>query len=60
MKFKPDGWPMIERIRFCFARAPYIDLEAHPIYNSGVDVSDLPGIASYLVRRLDLYVCKIY
>lgn len=47
---------MVERIRICFGAAPYLDLEAHPIYNSGVDVTELPGIASWVVRRLDLYV----
>ncbi|KAG0608752.1 hypothetical protein M758_8G129600 [Ceratodon purpureus] len=49
VKFR-DGWPVIERIRVCFAEAPYMDMECHPIYNSGVDVSELPGIASYLDR----------
>ena len=49
MKFK-DGFPMIERIRICFAKAPFIVLQVFPIYNAGLDVAELPGIATWLVR----------
>lgn len=49
LKFK-DGWPVIERVRVSFATAPYLEMAAYPIYNSGVDVTELPGLASWMVR----------
>lgn len=49
LKFK-DGWPVIERVRISFGTAPYLEMAAYPIYNSGVDVTELPGLASWMVR----------
>lgn len=41
---------MIQRVRISFATAPYLEMAAYPIYNSGVNVTELPGLASWMVR----------
>lgn len=45
-----DSLPVIQRVRISFATAPYLEMAAYPIYNSGVDVTELPGLASWMVR----------
>lgn len=51
IKFK-NGWPVIERLRVCFATAPHVQMTIHPLYNNGVDVSELPGIAQWMQEFL--------
>lgn len=51
IKFK-NGWPVIERLRVCFATAPHVQMTIHPLYNNGVDVSELPGIAQWMDRLM--------
>jgi Ca2+-dependent lipid-binding protein len=46
------GWPLIGRIRLCFATAPYVQVTACPLFNSGVDIAELPLIAEWLDRFL--------
>jgi Ca2+-dependent lipid-binding protein len=44
-----DGWPVIGRIRFCFAHPPYIQMTASPLYKGGIDVTYFPGADRWLV-----------
>eukprot|EP00246_Nothoceros_aenigmaticus_P001833 TRINITY_DN12501_c0_g1_i1.p1 TRINITY_DN12501_c0_g1~~TRINITY_DN12501_c0_g1_i1.p1 ORF type:complete len:835 (+),score=155.95 TRINITY_DN12501_c0_g1_i1:198-2702(+) len=41
-------FPFVEQICLCFQDAPCFQLTVRPVFNYGVDVSDLPGIASWL------------
>ena len=43
------GWPIIGRIGLCFATTPYVMFTACPLFNSGVDIAELPLIAEWLV-----------
>jgi Ca2+-dependent lipid-binding protein len=57
-----DGWPVIGRIRLCFTTAPFLQMTARPLFNAGVDVTEIPGIAQWLVHLLVCTVpvpCKI-
>ncbi|CAM6013078.1 unnamed protein product [Sphagnum balticum] len=45
-----DGWPVIGRIRVCFTTAPFLQMTARPLFNAGVDVTEIPGIAQWLDR----------
>ncbi|KAH9534804.1 hypothetical protein CY35_17G022800 [Sphagnum magellanicum] len=45
-----DGWPVIGRIRLCFTTAPFLQMTARPLFNAGVDVTEIPGIAQWLDR----------
>ncbi len=57
-----DGWPVIGRIRVCFATAPFLQMTARPLFNAGVDVTEIPGIAQWMVHLLVCTVpvpCKI-
>ncbi|PKA59111.1 C2 domain-containing protein [Apostasia shenzhenica] len=41
-------WPFIGRVRVCFTEAPYFQMTVKPIFNHGIDVTELPGIAGWL------------
>ncbi|KAH8935387.1 hypothetical protein BDL97_17G024500 [Sphagnum fallax] len=45
-----DGWPVIGRIRVCFTTPPVLQMTARPLFNAGVDVTEIPGIAQWLDR----------
>lgn len=45
-----EGWPVIGRVRFCFAQAPTVNMTARTIYKKGVDVSLIPGLANWVVN----------
>ena len=42
-------WPYIGRLRVCFAEPPYFQMTVKPIFSHGLDVTELPGIAGWLV-----------
>ncbi|XP_057540296.1 C2 domain-containing protein At1g53590 isoform X2 [Amaranthus tricolor] len=46
------SWPFIGRLRVCFAEPPYFQMTVKPIFNHGVDVTELPGIAGWLDKLL--------
>jgi len=43
------SWPFISRLRVCFAEPPYFQVTVKPIFNHGLDVTEVPGIAGWLV-----------
>ncbi|KAG0502493.1 hypothetical protein HPP92_002565 [Vanilla planifolia] len=45
-------WPFIGRVRVCFAEVPYFQMTVKPIFNVGIDVTELPGIAGWLDNLL--------
>ncbi|KAL5997542.1 hypothetical protein ACLOJK_008472 [Asimina triloba] len=47
VKFLRD-WPFLGRLRICFVEPPYFQMTVKPIFNHGVDVTELPGIAGWL------------
>ncbi|GAB2284265.1 hypothetical protein Dimus_018731 [Dionaea muscipula] len=47
-------WPFIGRLRLCFAEPPYFQMTVKPIFNHGVDVTELPGIAGWLDKLLSI------
>ncbi|XP_020678331.1 C2 domain-containing protein At1g53590 [Dendrobium catenatum] len=47
-------WPFIGRVRVCFIEPPYIQITVKPIFHHGIDVTDLPGIASWLDKIIDV------
>jgi len=47
-----EGWPVIGRVRFCFAQAPTVNMTARTIYKKGVDVSLIPGLANWVEKTL--------
>jgi Ca2+-dependent lipid-binding protein len=49
-----NGWPVIGRIRFCFAHPPYVQMTARPMYKGMMDVTYIPGAASWLVINITL------
>lgn len=51
VKFLRD-WPYLGRIRLCFAEPPYFQMTVKPIFTHGLDVTELPGIAGWLVLHL--------
>ncbi|CAO2836441.1 unnamed protein product [Amaranthus hypochondriacus] len=46
------SWPFIGRLRICFAEPPYFQMTVKPIFNHGLDVTELPGIAGWLDKLL--------
>lgn len=48
VKFLP-GWPFISRLRVCFVGPPYFQMTVKPIFTHGLDVTELPGIAGWIV-----------
>ncbi|XP_052207502.1 C2 domain-containing protein At1g53590-like isoform X2 [Diospyros lotus] len=53
LKFLPH-WPFLGRLRVCFVEPPYFQITVKPIFNRGVDVTELPGIAGWLDKLLAL------
>ncbi|XP_010241279.1 PREDICTED: C2 domain-containing protein At1g53590-like isoform X2 [Nelumbo nucifera] len=45
-------WPFLGRLRLCFVEPPYFQMTVKPIFNHGVDVAELPGIAGWLDKLL--------
>ncbi|XP_058101109.1 C2 domain-containing protein At1g53590-like isoform X2 [Magnolia sinica] len=45
-------WPFLGRLRVCFVEPPYFQMTVKPIFNHGVDVTELPGIAGWLDKIL--------
>ncbi|XP_020251921.1 C2 domain-containing protein At1g53590-like isoform X2 [Asparagus officinalis] len=45
-------WPFLGRMRICFVEPPYFQMTVKPIFNHGVDVTELPGIAGWLDNML--------
>ncbi|PKA49646.1 C2 domain-containing protein [Apostasia shenzhenica] len=48
-----QNWPFLGRVRVCFIEPPYIQMTIKPISHHGIDVTDLPLIASWLGKTLD-------
>lgn len=48
-------WPFLGRLRVCFAEPPYFQMTVKPIFNHGIDVTEVPGIAGWLVSRNKTY-----
>ncbi|XP_021773950.1 C2 domain-containing protein At1g53590-like [Chenopodium quinoa] len=46
------SWPFIGRLRVCFAEPPYFQMIVKPLFNHGLDVTELPGIAGWLDNLL--------
>ncbi|KAK8950203.1 C2 domain-containing protein [Platanthera guangdongensis] len=46
-------WPFIGRLRVCFIEPPYVQVTVKPIFHHGLDVADLPGIASWMDKIID-------
>lgn len=51
VKFIHD-YPYISRLRICFAEPPYFQMTVKPLFNHGVDVTEIPGIAGWLDNLL--------
>ncbi|XP_010918930.1 C2 domain-containing protein At1g53590 isoform X1 [Elaeis guineensis] len=51
MKFLQQ-WPFLGRVRVCFVEPPYFQMTVKPIFNHGIDVTELPGIAGWLDKIL--------
>ncbi|WCJ32358.1 Calcium-dependent lipid-binding (CaLB domain) family protein [Euphorbia peplus] len=47
-------WPFLGRLRVCFAEPPYFQMNVKPVFNHGVDVTELPGIAGWLDKLLSV------
>ncbi|GAB4849268.1 hypothetical protein Ancab_004072 [Ancistrocladus abbreviatus] len=47
-------WPFIGRLRVCFAEPPYFQMTVKPIFNHGLDVAEVPGIAGWLDKLLSV------
>lgn len=43
------GWPVLGRVRFCFANTPIVDMTARPNFKNGLDMRFIPGAANWLV-----------
>lgn len=48
-------WPYLGRLRVCFAEPPYFQMTVKPIFNHGVDVTEVPGIAGWLVSVSSIF-----
>lgn len=48
IKFLPK-WPFLGRLRVCFVEPPYFQMTVKPIFSRGLDVTEVPGIAGWLV-----------
>ncbi|KAL9403805.1 hypothetical protein Peur_000777 [Populus x canadensis] len=53
VKFLPN-WPFLGRLRVCFAEPPYFQMTVKPIFATGLDVTELPGIAGWLDKLLSV------
>lgn len=47
-------WPFLGRLRVCFAEPPYFQMTVKPMFNHGLDVTELPGIAGWLDKLLSV------
>ncbi|KAL6952670.1 acetolactate synthase [Sarracenia purpurea var. burkii] len=47
-------WPFLGRMRICFVEPPYFQMTVKPLSTHGVDVTELPGIAGWLDKLLDV------
>ncbi|BFI23769.1 hypothetical protein MPTK2_1g05270 [Marchantia polymorpha subsp. ruderalis] len=47
-----SGWPVVERLRVSFSEAPILQMTAKPIFNYGIDVTDLPGVAGWVDKMI--------
>ncbi|GFY99264.1 calcium-dependent lipid-binding (CaLB domain) family protein [Actinidia rufa] len=47
-------WPFLGRLRVCFVDPPYFQMTVKPVFNHGLDVTELPGIAGWLDKLLAL------
>lgn len=54
-----QGWPFLGRLRVCFAEPPYFQMTVKPIFTHGIDVTEIPGIAGWLVRYAKFMQCDI-
>lgn len=45
-------WPFLGRLRVCFVEPPYFQMTVKPIFQHGLDVTELPGIAGWLDKLL--------
>ncbi|KAK1320106.1 C2 domain-containing protein [Acorus calamus] len=45
-------WPFLGRMRLCFIGPPYFQMTVKPIFNHGIDVTEIPGIAGWLNKLL--------
>lgn len=44
------GWPVIKRVRLCFASKPQVTMSYRPMDRNGIDVSLIPVFANVVVR----------
>ncbi|KAH9311905.1 hypothetical protein KI387_026940, partial [Taxus chinensis] len=51
VKFIRD-WPFMKRLRISFEDVPYFQMTVKPIFNHGLNVTELPGIAGWLDKIL--------
>ncbi|TYI32499.1 hypothetical protein ES332_A04G067900v1 [Gossypium tomentosum] len=47
-------WPFLCRLRLCFVELPYFQMTVKPIFNHGLDVTEVPGISAWLDKLLSL------
>ncbi|KAG6483372.1 C2 domain-containing protein At1g53590-like [Zingiber officinale] len=47
-------WPFIGRVRICFVEPPYFQMTVKPIFEHGLDVTELPGISGWLDKMFDV------
>ncbi|KAG4192415.1 hypothetical protein ERO13_A07G155726v2 [Gossypium hirsutum] len=47
-------WPFLSRLRLCFVELPYFQMTVKPIFNHGLNVTEVPGIAAWLDKLLSL------
>ncbi|KAI4323116.1 hypothetical protein L6164_022747 [Bauhinia variegata] len=47
-------WPYLGRLRVCFAEPPYFQMTVKPVFNHGLDVTEIPGIAGWLDKLLSI------
>ncbi|OVA03946.1 C2 calcium-dependent membrane targeting [Macleaya cordata] len=45
-------WPFLGRVRICFTEPPYFQMTVKPIFNHGLDVTEIPGIAGWIDELL--------
>ncbi|XP_076906414.1 C2 domain-containing protein At1g53590-like [Bidens hawaiensis] len=53
IKFLPK-WPFLGRLRVCFVEPPYFQMTVKPIFSHGLDVTEVPGIAGWLDKLLQV------
>ncbi|KAG4915249.1 hypothetical protein JHK87_052806 [Glycine soja] len=47
-------WSFIGRLRVCFVEPPYFQMTVKPMFACGLDVTELPCIAGWLVKLLSI------